>query len=30
MGGATGEAFVADIEKIGTFGDINWWSNKSR
>ena len=22
MGGATGEAFVADIEKIGTFGDL--------
>ena len=22
MGGATGEAFVADIEKIGTFGDM--------
>ena len=22
MGGAAGEAFVADIEKIGTFGDL--------
>ena len=22
MGGAAGEAFVADVEKIGTFGDM--------
>ena len=29
LGGGVAEAvFVGDVEKIGTFGDLSWWTNR--